>query len=112
VTTLAPPYFAVIFTSQRSHDDAAGYAAMAERMSHLAAQQPGFLGEDSLRDENGLGITISYWASLESIAAWKADAEHRIAQELGQSKWYASFRLRTCRVERDVCFPVERGRAE
>ncbi|HSI60153.1 MAG TPA: antibiotic biosynthesis monooxygenase, partial [Ideonella sp.] len=33
-----PPYYAVIFTSQRSEADEAGYGAMAERMAELAAQ--------------------------------------------------------------------------
>lgn len=96
--TPAPPYYAVIFTSLRTAGDD-GYGAMAERMVALAAQQPGFLGVESARD--GLGITVSYWADLESIAAWKANAEHLEAQRLGRAKWYAGFRLRIARVERD-----------
>lgn len=96
--TPAPPYYAVIFTSLRTEGDQ-GYAAMAERMVELAAQQPGFLGVESARD--GLGITVSYWADLESIAAWKANAEHLEAQRQGREKWYAGFKTRIARVERD-----------
>ena len=95
----APPYWAVIFSSQRDAGDD-GYAAMADRMVELAALQPGFLGIESARDGAGFGITVSYWASAEAIAAWKANAEHQIAQSLGRRHWYADFELRVARVER------------
>lgn len=100
--TPQPPYYAVIFTSLRSEGDH-GYAAMTRHMVQLAAQQPGFLGYESARDE--LGITVSYWKSLESIAAWKEDALHRIAQDRGRSLWYTQYSLRVCRVERESKFP-------
>jgi len=96
--TPKPPYYAVIFSSERTEIDE-GYGAMAERMVALAQQQPGFLGVESARD--GLGITVSYWKDLDSIKAWKADAEHQEAQRLGHEKWYASFKTRIAKVERD-----------
>lgn len=96
--TPRPPYYAVIFTSLRTTRDA-GYAEMAERMAELAAQQPGYLGLESVRDD--LGISVSYWADLDSIRNWKENLEHREAQRLGREQWYASFRLRIARVERD-----------
>lgn len=93
------PYYAVIFTSQRTAVDG-GYGVVADRMVELASQQPGFLGVESARDANGLGITVSYWASLEAIAAWRAHGEHRVAQAAGRNKWYSHFELRVARVER------------
>jgi heme-degrading monooxygenase HmoA len=74
---------------------------MAERMVELAAQQPGFLGVESARTDGGLGITVSYWASEEAIATWKAQAEHMIAQETGRQVWYADYQLRVAKVERE-----------
>jgi heme-degrading monooxygenase HmoA len=100
--TPEPPYFAVIFTSR--HTDANGYADMAERMEELAARQPGFLGIESARGTEGVGITVSYWESLEAIRAWREHAAHRVAQRLGKEKWYATFRLRVAWVERDSEF--------
>jgi heme-degrading monooxygenase HmoA len=94
----------VIFTSQRSGVDD-GYSAMGDRMVELAAQQPGFLGVESTRDAGGIGITVSYWSSLEAIAAWRAHAEHRVAQASGRRKWYAHFELRVARVERASAGP-------
>jgi len=102
--TPEPPYYAVIFTSRRSGVDD-GYGAMGDRMVELAAQQPGFLGVESVRDATGLGITVSYWSSLEAIAAWKANSEHRVAQLSGRKKWYEHFELRVARVERAAAGP-------
>lgn len=96
------PYYAVIFTSIRTDDDAAGYAAMAARMEALSAGQPGFLGMESAR--NAIGITVSYWTDLESIARWKAHVDHLEAQHLGREKWYAQYTVRIARVERHYDF--------
>jgi len=95
-----PPYLAVIFSSQRREGDQ-GYEAMADRMVELAQGQPGFLGVESARDADGFGITVSYWKDEASIAAWKAHAEHTVAQRLGREQWYGRFHLRVCRVERE-----------
>jgi heme-degrading monooxygenase HmoA len=100
-TTPSPPYYAVIFTSLRTAEDS-GYAAMADAMFSLAAQQPGFLGVESARE--GLGITVSYWESLEAIAAWKRNSDHMVAQQRGLALWYSAFKVRICRVERDYDF--------
>ena len=104
-TTPEPPYYAVIFTSLRTDGDQ-GYADTARRMVELARRQPGFLGVDSARDDE-LGITVSYWRDLESIRAWKEQAEHREAQRLGRERWYRCFTLRVARVERCESFDAD-----
>lgn len=96
---MEPPYYAVIFSSQRTEGDQ-GYAAMADQMEALARQQPGFLGIDSARGADGFGITVSYWTSEAAIAAWKAHVDHQAARELGRDRWYAHFDVRVARVER------------
>jgi heme-degrading monooxygenase HmoA len=96
--TPPPPYYAVIFSNHRTEVDD-GYEAMAIRMVELAAQQQGFLGVESAREN--LGITISYWTDLASIKRWKENAEHREAQRLGHEKWYTAFKTRITKVERD-----------
>jgi heme-degrading monooxygenase HmoA len=97
--TPLPPYYAVIFTSQRTGEDR-GYDSVAARMAELAREQPGFLGVESVRNAEGLGITVSYWSSEEAIRNWKAQLEHRAAQEAGKKTWYAHYQLRIARVER------------
>ncbi|MBS4215066.1 MULTISPECIES: antibiotic biosynthesis monooxygenase family protein [Neobacillus] len=102
--TPEPPYYAVIFASQRTEGDR-GYGKMADKMVELASQQKGFLGVESARDGE-LGITVSYWDSLESIKDWKENSAHRMAQEKGKIEWYKNFSLRVCKVERHKFFEM------
>ena len=106
--TPTPPYYAVIFTSALAKTelvkdelvkDELGYEVMAEKMVNLAQLQPGFLGIESAREN--VGITVSYWADLESISAWKAHLSHQEAQELGRRQWYENFTVRVSKVERE-----------
>lgn len=98
--TPEPPYYAVIFTSVRLPEDR-GYEQAAQRMLALAEQQPGFLGFETARNE--IGISVSYWKDLEAIKAWKDHPEHRATQS-NAKHWYASFRVRVCRIEREYGF--------
>ena len=102
-TTPEPPYYAVIFTSKRASGDK-GYAAMAERMADLSARYPGFLGMESVRDTEGVGITVSYWRDETAVRAWKRDTEHEKAQHAGRSTWYESYMVRVAKVERAYGF--------
>jgi heme-degrading monooxygenase HmoA len=96
--TPKPPYFAVIFTSVRTNIND-GYHDMSARMLDLAKKQPGFLGVESAREHTG--ITVSYWKDLEAIQAWRDHPEHRKAQARGREKWYAAFKVRVAKVERE-----------
>lgn len=104
-----PPYFAVIFSSVRTADDAEGYDSMADHMVALASTMPGFLGIESVRGADGFGITVSYWTDEDAIRRWHEHAEHLVAQKLGREKWYARFELRVCRVERAYGFTKQSG---
>jgi heme-degrading monooxygenase HmoA len=101
--TPAPPYYAVIFTSQRTEIDE-GCENTAEKMAELAQKQPGYLGYESARAS--IGITVSYWQSLEAIKNWKQDREHLLAQQYGREKWYKTYKTRICVVERDYGFEL------
>ncbi len=100
-STPAPPYYAVIFTSLRT-ETADGYGEMAEAMVELAKTQPGFLGVESARE--GLGITVSYWESVDAIKNWKQNSDHLLAQRYGREKWYSHYKTRICKVEHDYGF--------
>ncbi|MCU6709055.1 antibiotic biosynthesis monooxygenase [Paenibacillus sp. J5C_2022] len=98
------PHYAVIFTTERTDVDN-GYGEMAEEMVKLASAQPGFLGVESARE--GLGITISYWESLEAIQQWKQNERHLVARQQGRTDWYRAYKTRICKVERDYGFEKE-----
>lgn len=95
-----PPYYAVVFSSQRNARDDACYADAAARMVELASRQPGFLGVESSRDADGFGITVSYWTDEAAIQAWKRQADHAATRAYGRTHWYDHFELRVARVER------------
>jgi heme-degrading monooxygenase HmoA len=105
--TPEPPYYAVIFTSQRTSADE-GYGETGDRMVELASAIPGFLGVEGARSEEGVGITVSYWASEEAIAAWKSQVEHEAAQAKGKQRWYQHYKLRVAKVERAYQGPAGR----
>lgn len=95
------PYYAVIFTNMQT-SDTEGYSKMAETMERLARQQPGFLDFEHARED--IGITISYWESLEAMANWKANLEHLEAQKIGKERWYEWYKIRICQIEREYSF--------
>lgn len=91
---------AVIFVAQRTGLEAAEYVAAADAMAQLAAVQPGYAGVDSVRDTDGLGITISYWTDAASAMAWRDHPEHARIRDLGRARWYDWYTLDVTRVER------------
>lgn len=93
------PYYAVIFSAQRTQCDD-GYSQMASRLEKLAETMPGYLGIASARNDDGFGITVSYWRSKKDIARWKQQADHLEAQRRGRRDWYEEFDVRIAKVER------------
>ncbi len=95
-----PGTIAVIFVSQRTDRDDDGYAVAAQAMVELASQQPGYLGVDSVRETDGLGITVSYWADEKAAVAWRDDPEHTEIRNLGRGRWYSHYDLHVAAVTR------------
>ena len=95
------PYYAVIFTSTQ-RQAIQGYSEMSIKMNTLAEQMPGYLGMDSAR--GAVGITVSYWESLEAIKHWKQQADHRLAQKRGREDWYSWYNVKICKVEHEYEF--------
>jgi heme-degrading monooxygenase HmoA len=102
--TPEPPYYAVIFTSQRAADDGRAYGEVAQRMVDLGARYDGFLGIESARGADGVGITVSYWRDEAALVAWKRDTEHEKAQRAGRTAWYEAYEVRVAKVERAYGF--------
>ena len=97
-------YFAVIFTAQRSLSGDDIYDITADRMVLLARRQPGFLGVESVRGDDGIGITVSYWVDRDAIANWRQQAEHLAAQALGRQEFYEWYRVRVAEVVAENAF--------
>lgn len=90
---------AVIFTSKRT-DYSEGYAAYNEKLEEIASSLPGFIQQDSAREENGLGISISYWKDEESARAFKQVPIHLEAQQKGRTHYYEWYDVKVATVDR------------
>ncbi len=85
-----PPSGSIVVTfithlKPEAYDD--GYDDTSMRMIELVKDQPGFLGAESARAEDGFGITVSYWKDDASIKAWRENPEHAIAMQKAMD-WY------------------------
>ncbi len=94
-----PPYYAVIFVNQRTEVDGEDYGNTADRMVELAHAQDGYLGMESVREDNGKGITVSYWKDMDAIKHWKNNLEHVEARQKGKESWYEDYQLQIAKVE-------------
>lgn len=104
--TLTTPYYACIFTSQKNHLESNaidGYGKLADEMAKLAKNQEGYLGIDSSSyGANGLGITVSYWATDNATKEWKKQVDHSAAQMiLGKGRFYSDYHVHIAKVERE-----------
>jgi len=91
--------YAVIFRAEINELDSR-YSDMASRMRDLAINQYGCMEFTSVT-EGIQEIAISYWQDQEQIKKWKQDSEHLVAQELGQSVWYKSYKVQVVEILRE-----------
>lgn len=97
----------VLFRSELTDEAGEDYRTMAEAMLERARSFPGFVAFQSYAGEDGERLSVIWWEDHESLAAWRDDAKHRVAQQLGREKWYQWFRLEVCDRRRASRF--ERG---
>lgn len=83
--------YAVIFIAEINELDKA-YSEMTLQMQELAMEKYGCSKFVSVT-EGSHEIAISYWQDQEQIKKWKLDAEHLVAQKLGRSRWYISYKI-------------------
>jgi len=91
----------ILFRSKLTPDAGADYAAMDEKMFARASAAPGFIAVKSFRADDGERLTIVWWNDAESLARWRNDPEHRVAQETGRARWYAYYDMEVAEVLRE-----------
>lgn len=98
-----PPYYAVIFTSQRVSNDL-DYDEM-DRQTFIEVQKiQGYIGAESYTDGNDRHVTIAYFLTEKAILDWRSNPLHMKAQQLGKEKWYSYYNVKVCKVEREYEF--------
>ena len=98
--------FVVIFRACAARVDAE-YAAMAVRLRDLALREFGCLEFHSVT-EGKEEVALSYWPDLGAIKAWKAQAEHLLAQSSGRARWYEAYRVEIAEISRAYAWPEAR----
>ena len=98
--TPKPPYFTVVFTSQRT-DVEQGYNEMNDSRQEDFQKLEGFLGAESLRNDEGFGVTVLYFTDMETIREWPKYQKHLRVKELGKEKWHSGCCVRIGNVEQE-----------
>ena len=69
-------------------------------MVALAQQQPGYLGHDSARGADGVGITVSYWSDEDAAIAWRNHPAHAEIRAKGRADWYTRHDVHVAEIRR------------
>ncbi|MCL4150253.1 UNVERIFIED_CONTAM: hypothetical protein GTU68_037914 [Idotea baltica] len=56
-------------------------------MIELAQTMRSNLGLESKRNDQGYGVTVSYWESAEDVRLWKSNEDRRNSREKGKGIW-------------------------
>ncbi len=99
----------VLFRSALSSEAGSDYHAMAEEMVERARGMAGFVDVRSYAGEDGERLTVVWWQDEATMAAWREDARHRLAQRLGRERWYERFDLEVAHRVRETRFARPAG---
>ena len=103
----------VLFRSRKTEAVGAEYQAIFQELLEAARQAPGFVDFRSYRDdESGETLAAVWWEDPESLAAWRHDARHLLAQRRGRDEWYEWYRVEVAEITRSYGFrapPAEPG---
>lgn len=100
VKTPKPPYYTVVFTSIRTKIDE-GYSKLNDELWEDVQKLEGFIGAESMRGDDGFGVTVLYFKDMETIREWSKYQKHIGAKQLAKEKWYSDYRVRIAKVERE-----------
>lgn len=83
------------------------YGSTAARMLELVGEVPGFRFIKTFTAEDGERLSLFEFDNLESLDAWKHNAEHQSAQRRGREEFYASYEIIVCDPIRHTKFEYE-----
>ena len=98
-----------IFRSRLRLEHQEEYAQWATRIHDIAVGMPGFISIKTYNAEDGERVSIVEFESEETMRAWREQADHREAQELGRKQFYSEYHIQVCQVIRDYSFPKKTG---
>ena len=84
-------------------------AEYADEIFAYAEKMPGFLSAKDFVADDGEQLTVIEFDTAEHLAAWRDHPEHAKAQAEGRAKFYASYQIQICKVERGASFDAATG---
>jgi heme-degrading monooxygenase HmoA len=76
-----------------------------ERMSELAKAMPGYISYKNFIADDGEGVSIVEFESLETLAAWHDHPEHKTVQERGRNEFFSEYHIQVCMPVRQYGWP-------
>ena len=94
---------AVIFEVQPEEGRLQDYLDLAGALRPELERIDGFLSLERFSSLTTPGkiLSLSFFRDEQVVAAWRTQAEHRVAQEAGRAGIFAGYRLRVAAVVRD-----------
>jgi heme-degrading monooxygenase HmoA len=86
----------------RAGIDEAALTAIGARMAELAPTMPGFVSYKDYAAEDGEGVTIVEFDTLEHQLAWRMHPEHQEAQKRAREEFFSEYRVTVCERLREV----------
>lgn len=94
---------AVIFEVWPKPEYKEKYLELAAQLRRSVESIEGFVSVErfqSITDENKM-VSLSFFETEEALNQWRNTEAHRAAQKFGRSTYFADYRLRIARIERD-----------
>jgi len=100
--------FEVIPNEGRTHE----YFDLAQELAPELQKIDGFISVERFESLTNKGkfLSISTWRDEAAVKAWRAHAEHRVAQARGKDGIFKEFRIRVASAARDYDFHDKKAR--
>jgi heme-degrading monooxygenase HmoA len=94
----------ILFRSKLTDAASDDYSDMVQEMLARARQMPGFIDFKHFKADDGERVSVIHWEDHETLAAWRNDLRHRVAQNAGREKWYEYYKIEVADVVRESTF--------
>ena len=101
--------YVIVFRSRLRPGVEAEYHARAEQMYAIVSQMPGLLSAKDYTADDGERVSIIEFDSAEHLRGWREHPDHLRAQLEGRERFYASYDIAICVVERAAHFDAVTG---
>lgn len=102
---------AVIFEVEMKPGRRQDYFDLAASLRPELEKIDGFISVERFESlaHKGKYVSLSFWRDEAAVKAWKAHAEHKVAQQQGKNEIFSDYRIRVAEVLRDYGMQSDRA---